>query len=278
MAILSQQNPVLRAELKHQQYVMNNSRSGPLWIGIALVMLVPAMLYSLVLLYFALTGLNPLGLLDIRTFGPGNGASNMALYLIVMNFAMYVVVSLITMGLASGSITREQQNHTWESLLLTSMNARQIVWGKWWATLRALWGDQIMIMLLRAGLVAFAAVQVTRFVHGGQHPDLLYLLLSLALVVAYTAVEAGFSAAVGLITPFIGWDGMFIAALMVRVLAVVVVPMVIVILSTMLADTVGGVLIAALAGLILSGLLLLATLHTAEWMAVRQQALRPDSP
>ncbi|HRF99264.1 MAG TPA: hypothetical protein PLZ51_28825, partial [Aggregatilineales bacterium] len=60
-------------------------------------------------------------------------------------------------------ITRERKGQTWDVLVLTNVDARQIVLGKWWASLVALWGDHAMIGFLRVGLVCGAVVSLEPF-------------------------------------------------------------------------------------------------------------------
>jgi ABC-type transport system involved in multi-copper enzyme maturation permease subunit len=202
-------NPVMRAELKHQQYVITTSRSGRFWIILAVLMLLPAFLASVVFTIEALIGV------DItRNILGENGRQLLVLDLIIMNFALYVVMTLITMGLAANSISREQTGKTWETLLLTTLPARQIVMGKWWATLRALWGDHIMLALLRVGLISFVAVETADIFN--TRPDIGFVVLGTLFVLAYTALEEAFSAALGLVTPLAGMGWVFFIVLFVR--------------------------------------------------------------
>lgn len=273
MAILSKENPVLRAELKHQQHVMNTSRSGRIWILLAMVMLIPALLTSLVFTLEAFTGLHIWAL--IMPPEQTNGSLFVTL-LIIMNIALYVVVTLITMGLASNSISREQEGRTWESLLLTTLDVRQIVWGKWWATLHALWGDHIMIGILRVGAVSWIALVLTDVVSPDARPDLFALIVALGLTAAYTAVDAALSAALGLITPLGGMgNSLFMVALIGRVMVIVIVIFAVSVIANLLPESTWRITLAALAGLGLLALLTLLTLRLCEVIAVWQQAAPP---
>ncbi len=153
-------NPIFQAEIRHQWYVLENARSGRVWILLAVVMLLPALLTSLILFGRGLLG-HPIIAFpnpntpqtlpeQLLTFGSG--------LLVVMNIALYLVVMLISFGLASNSILREKGGKTWENLLLTNIHAGQIVWGKFMASLYALWGDHAMVALLRLGLVAYLLI------------------------------------------------------------------------------------------------------------------------
>src|SRR5690606_38761643 len=137
------------------------------WILVALALLAPAFIVSLVHIIEALTGLDLIGAAVPGQATIGNLSFGL---LVTMNLALYLVVTLITMGLAASSIHREQEGHTWESLLLTTLDPRAIIYGKWWATLRALWGDHVMVCWLRFGFAAWVALQIS------PHPDLPLLL------------------------------------------------------------------------------------------------------
>jgi hypothetical protein len=53
----------------------------------------------------------------------------------------------------SVALTREYQARTWESLILTGVSARQLVIGKWWGVLRAVWEGERRMLIIR--VVAF---------------------------------------------------------------------------------------------------------------------------
>lgn len=263
MALYLIDNPVMRAELKHQQHVMTTSRSGRFWIALAMLLLIPAFLSSALFLFGALTGI------DISGFVGNIGGYNLVIHLIIMNVALYAVVTLITMGLASNSIGREQTGHTWESLLLTTMDARQIIWGKWWATVRSLWGDHIMVGLLRIGLVAWAAIEWTRAINPSDRPNLIFLLLAIGIVSLYTLVDAGFSAALGLLTPLSGFgNSIFMLVLGARIFVTVGILLLVSWVGSLLPVSGWQYILAALVGLAVLALVTLAALRFAEIVAV----------
>lgn len=260
-------NPVLRAELKHQQYVINTSRSGRFWIVLAVLLLLPAFLASGIFVIEALLGVN-----ISRNLIGESGRELLMLDLIIMNCALYVVMTLITMGLAANSITREQSGKTWETLLLTTLHARQIVIGKWWATLLALWGDHIMLALLRIGLIGMVAVEAAEVF--GSRPDISFLVLGTLFVLAYTAVEEAFSAAVGLLTPLSGIGWLFFMVLVVRFAATAVIVFFVAWLNGLLSFAAPlNTVLAALGGLIalvgLTWVVLRVAEKVARWAAAR---------
>ena len=147
-------NPVYLAEFKHQRFVIERGRTSRIWILLALIMLIPALLFSLAQVVVGLIGPTSLQAQAVVSFGGGIGS----VFIIVMNMAMYPVVTLITIGLAANSIQREKSGHTWDNLLLTNISSGQIITGKWWASLRALNGDVVMVMILRMGLVSLRCI------------------------------------------------------------------------------------------------------------------------
>src|SRR5687767_6730300 len=155
------QHPVAQAELKYQWHIIETGRSGTLWIILAYLLLIPAGVISL--LFFAgglLNQIIPGGLHPLPDEAAALLGGISATLLVAMNLAMYFVLTMITMALAANSISREKRGKTWDSLVLTGVEADQIVWGKWWATLAALWSDHAAAALLRPGIVAWGAAVI----------------------------------------------------------------------------------------------------------------------
>lgn len=154
MAVLSfADNVIAQAEFRHQRYVIQTSRSGRAWIALAVVMLLPGLLTSLVTVALAVFQFDATEDTFFNEGIPFLLAQLGAASLVVMNIALYIVLMLITLGLAAQSITREKTNRTWDVLLLTNVDARQMVLGKWWASLVALWGDHMMLFVVRMGVI-----------------------------------------------------------------------------------------------------------------------------
>jgi len=201
-------NVVSRAEFRHQRYVIQTSRSGWPWIVLAVILLAPGLITSLVLLGFAFTGNDPADIFAAPN-SPGfdllNGLASLgSVSLITMNIALYLVVMLITLGLAANSINREKVKRTWEVLLLTNIDARQLVWGKWWASMRALWGDHTMLAILRLGLVGLLIAQIGPDLPAGPlglSGGVTHTVLLSLFVLAFTALDASVTVALGLIAP-----------------------------------------------------------------------------
>lgn len=202
-------NPVAHIELQHQWNVMEKSRSGRVWILLALVLLLPALLASLIFFGAGLLGHRlsaPLTFNQINSLAQSLDTIGQ-LTLLTMNVAQYLVVMLVAYGLSNNSINREKRGKTWENLLLTDISARKIVIGKWWASLRALYGDHIVVGLLRLGMLAYLLDTFGRFflqpVFNGVMPEGYILpagqLLILALfVLLFTAIDTGMNTGMGL--------------------------------------------------------------------------------
>lgn len=204
---LSRANPIVQAEFNHQRFVIKRGRVGYLWIFLAALLVVPALLISLVTSASAFLGaFEPsLGSLTLPvTWEAGTWQAfigNLGWVLIlVMSPAQYLVVTLVTMGLSANSIRREKSGLTWDSLRLTGIGTRRIVWGKWWASMRALAGDHVMVTILRMGLVTLIMTtfavsldmlnQLEPVSHLGKMPVL--LLLTILFGVFDAALTAAF--------------------------------------------------------------------------------------
>ena len=274
MSVLSNENPVLRAELKHQQHVINTSRAGRVWILVALALLAPAFIVSLAHIIEAFTGLDLIGPAVPGQATVGNLSFGL---LVTMNLALYLVVTLITMGLAASSIHREQEGRTWESLLLTTLDPRAIIYGKWWATLRALWGDHLMVGWLRLGLVAWLAVSLASFQQSPDaRPDVPLLLLAFAIITAFTVVDAGFSAALGLLSPLLApGNSLLIGVLVARLIVSVLIVVGCVLMANLFAPSLWAALLSTLIVLGLLALLTWGTLGLAQRLATPRRRASP---
>lgn len=190
-------NPILKAELHHQRYVMEKSRTGRMWILLAVILLLPAGLTSVVLFVRGLLG-QPIPGLPLVIGQPFDLIAAGQVILLVMNIALTVVVMLVSYALATNSITREKRNRTWDSLILTNVSARSLVLGKWIASLKALDGDHIMIGMLRLGMVAWIVAGFQDRMLANTLPVQVHLILITILVVLFTIIDAMFNTALGI--------------------------------------------------------------------------------
>lgn len=151
-------NPVFAAERRYQGYVIRSNRSSNFSIALALLLLIPALIMALFSFFaVAFFGVDlPIVPIFNEIQTPADTVYTIgAMTLFTMNLAHYLVVALISSGLAIFSVQREYRNHTWDLLVLTRVSAWQIASGKIGASLWVLRRDVAIVTVLRIGLVAF---------------------------------------------------------------------------------------------------------------------------
>lgn len=200
--VFTRQNPILQAEFRHQRFVIERGRVGRIWILLAALLLIPGLLTTIVYSAFALANL---AFVDIPDWlAPAQPLMDFAnTVLLIISLSTYPVVTLITLGLASNSIRREKIGQTWDVLRLTDINGNQLIFGKWWASLRALLGDHIMVTVLRIGLIAYYLVFLLPFLRAADGLPILNNTLTftwMALIaVIYGVLDAALTASLGVI-------------------------------------------------------------------------------
>jgi ABC-type transport system involved in multi-copper enzyme maturation permease subunit len=129
--------------------------------------------------------------------------------LIPLTLLIHFRTQLRTLAFASNTISREKRGGTWDILLLTPVSARQIVRGKWWATVRHVWREYLLLALLRAGSILWVTLEAGRYVMYSYptyrieirphyyEPHPLYMLLGLGLIVGFTLLNVLYTAAFG---------------------------------------------------------------------------------
>jgi hypothetical protein len=150
------------------------------------------------------------------------------LLLIIMAVAIYsfqLWVVLRTLMLASVAIAREKTLENWENLILTGLDARQIVLSQWWAIIRYTWREYFVAALLRivlaygfaqycwsitayttlSGFEAYTCPVIMKaFCYGtspaigGNPPELLKVVAAVIATMTYSFVEAALIIAIGL--------------------------------------------------------------------------------
>lgn len=215
-------NVIAQAEFRHQRYLINTSRSANGWIIAAVLMLAPAAIVSVILFGIGLFGGSIAPFLGVGEGILGRIAYMGGIMLLTMNIALYLVVILITMGLSSNSITREHDSKNWEVLLLTNVDSEQLVWGKWWASMQALWGDHLMLFVLRLGLVGgLVAFHSDRLPDGmfGLSPTITHLAILTVIMFLFTIIDAAFTTAMGVAVPLSNFPGAVVFALVLGIRA-----------------------------------------------------------
>lgn len=142
-------NPITRAELTHQQSLAP-SHKWQRWSVIFGLGLGVAAISSLILALFVpqLAGLVRVSPRELESLLRGWFGTLTVLLggLIMIHHLSFAAAGL---QLAAASIAREKQGRTWESLVLTGVDARRIVYGKWWATMQTLWQMYRPLLALR---------------------------------------------------------------------------------------------------------------------------------
>jgi hypothetical protein len=110
-----------------------------------------------------------------------------------------------TLTLAADTIRREKRGGTWESLLLTGVDARRLVLGKWWAVVRTVWRDYALLAGLRVGVSVGLGAMVfanrggalVALGEGKAGDPVPGVLLAACFIIALTLVNGLFTAAAG---------------------------------------------------------------------------------
>ena len=125
--------------------------------------------------------------------------------LILFTSYYHLYLMFQTMSLTANSIAREKEGQTWEMLVLTGIDARQIVRGKWWATIQRQFPRYLLLSLLRSGATTAIAISLTSsfytystyYNNNPQMPHLLTIVLTTGFGVVFTLASLGLSAACG---------------------------------------------------------------------------------
>jgi hypothetical protein len=75
---------------------------------------------------------------------------------ILWTLILHLRLMFKTLSLSTNSITRERQSNNWDMLVLTGIDAREIIRGKWWATVQSMWRNYILLGSLQALLIVWA--------------------------------------------------------------------------------------------------------------------------
>ncbi len=196
-SIFFPENAIKRAELIYQQRSAKRPRTWRRWLNTVVkwLMIILVLVMVLTLLLASLTQRDPSAI--IQMLGP--------LPPLLILFTLFYDLSLMfsTISLAANSISREREGQTWEMLVLTGVNARQIVRGKWWATIQRQFPRYLMLSFIRAGATTATALSTFNYYTSSyynarlQLPHPLIIIISVLLGVVLTVAGLGFSAACG---------------------------------------------------------------------------------
>lgn len=138
------------------------------------------------------------------------GLGVIPLIFVIYTFFRHFGLMLHTLTLSANGIVREKQAATWEMLILTGIDARQIVRGKWLAVVQYQFPAYVMLGLLRVGAVVYLSADLSRtnansFFVGNLNPwvlippPALQVLLAGIIVFLFTLVNLFFTAACGIL-------------------------------------------------------------------------------
>ncbi|MBI1281418.1 MAG: hypothetical protein GC179_25045 [Anaerolineaceae bacterium] len=195
------ENAIKRAELIYQRRAEKRPRAWRRWLNVLVkwVTITIVIIFVATLLLASITQRDPTPIFSL--LGP--------LPALLILFTVFYDIALMFRTIASGanSISREREGQTWEMLVLTGVNARQIVRGKWWATVQKQFPRYLMLSFIRAGATTASAVSlITNYYYLSNYyntrmqlPHPLMIVISILLGVVLTVANLGFSAACGLL-------------------------------------------------------------------------------
>lgn len=149
------ENAISRAELTHQQRSARKLHPWRRWLsGIVIYTAVTiALIEFFGLLAASITQRDPK--LLVQSLNP------LPTLLILLTLCYHLYLMINTMSLAAYSITREKEAQTWEMLILTGIDARKIVRGKWWAIVQHQLPRYTLLSVLRVGMIAAVGIAVS---------------------------------------------------------------------------------------------------------------------
>ncbi|HVU14548.1 MAG TPA: hypothetical protein VHD90_24895 [Phototrophicaceae bacterium] len=200
-------NPIERAELSHQQRANTDRRwrRFPALFGLGLGVALISNAGLLVAPQVApLMGVSPLDLTDALH----GWFSTITILMGALIMIHHLAFASAALQLGTTTIAREKHARTWESLLLTGVDARRIIYGKWMATMRTLWEAYRPLLILRFAaaiwmIVEGASAYATPI---NSTPPLLGTLLIGLATALFPLWYAGFTVALGMLASLLMKD------------------------------------------------------------------------
>lgn len=266
-------NKIAQAEFRHQRFIIENNRSNPMVIVLAAIILMPGLLLSLIAFLLAFLGLQDVGQWDVlNTPIVSLVVRGFFLSNVVMNIALYFVLMMVGIALAYNSISREYSRLTWDVLCMTNVSARYVILGKWWASFVALWGDHMMLAVLRVGLACIAVLL------SGHNVNFLSVLSISLILIVFTLVDVGFTIALAIASALSGKKTFISSALVLAVRFIgifVACAIYFMMLVFIMQDRFGDFYLTSLGLIGLFTCLTALTLKIAEWVGIHWGALNP---
>jgi len=134
--------------------------------------------------------------------------------LVVLGILLHIQTIAQTLNMSVSTKIRRTHTGAWESLLMTGIDARRLVYGRWWAVVRLTWRRFLMLGVIRAGAVLGLGMVLmnngTRsFVYLDAGPSSapgLDAALAALFVFALTLVNGAFTAAAGVLGALLADD------------------------------------------------------------------------
>ena len=145
-------NAITRAERSYQQRSARKFRRWRRWINRTVM----GLAITIALIQFG--GLWVASLTQRDPTRIAQALNPLPSLLMFFAFSYHFYLMFQTIVLTGNSITREKEAQTWEMLVLTGIDARQIVRGKWWATIQRQLPRYLLLGLLRTGATAAIAI------------------------------------------------------------------------------------------------------------------------
>lgn len=193
-------NPVTRAERSYQQTAAPTRGTRRFAVLIGLVLSVALVAHLVLLIAPQVAPAIGVPVRDL-TDGLRGWLGTSAVVLAVLIMFQHLSFAAESVQLSAAAIAREKQARTWESLILTGVDARQIVVGKWAATLATQWQHYRLLLVLRLisvlwiGLGTYTVALYPTF----EPPPIPVVIVFAVVIAAFPLVYAGFMIAVGLL-------------------------------------------------------------------------------
>jgi hypothetical protein len=193
-------NHIGEVESRYQARMLRQRRGWLAWIGRRLVD--AALIVAIFLALLSIVA----GILRVDTTPFENQIPLLLIFPPITAVILHFSLLFRALAYSSNSITREQQSQSWDLLVLTGVDARQIVRGKWVATVRNLWPAFLRLGILRACIILWlGSIWLRPFASYAYTPDefryilpsVFDYLLSFGFVIFITACNLLFTAASG---------------------------------------------------------------------------------
>jgi ABC-type Na+ efflux pump permease subunit len=194
-------NPIARAEQRRLQRESAYTRLPVLRYAFMLAVLLNLLLFLCVTLQEMIAGL-----LALSTQAFSHAIRDIVDVDALLTGALLFVTHAVTIAqglqVASSTIAHEKQARTWEMVLLTGIDARRIVYGKWLAAMTSIWSVHRPLLVWRAAaLILLCAILLQ--VELSASPQPIAVVLAPALLLVYSIVGVSAATTIGLVASVI---------------------------------------------------------------------------